>query len=100
MPAVERPNRQRLPPRRNADASRPQGGCPAGTSNSGHAMSGPDLLTALGLVLVIEGLLYAVFPEQMKRLVVAVLELPPGALRTGGLMAATVGVAVIWLVHG
>ncbi len=100
MPAAERPNGRRLLlPRHNADVSRPQG-CPAGISNSGHAMSGSDLLTALGLVLVIEGLFYAVFPEQMKRLVVAVLELPPGALRTGGLMAATAGVAVIWLVHG
>jgi hypothetical protein len=59
-----------------------------------------DLLTALGLVLVLEGLLYAVFPVQMKRLVVAVLDLPASVLRAGGLVAATAGVLVVWLVRG
>jgi len=63
-------------------------------------MTTADLVTALGLVLVIEGLLYAVFPVQMKRLVVAVLDLPAGVLRGGGLAAATAGVIVVWLVRG
>lgn len=58
-----------------------------------------DLLTALGLVLVIEGLLYAAFPEQMRRMVVAVLELPGSALRTGGLAAASGGLVIVWLVR-
>ena len=59
-----------------------------------------DLWTALALVLVIEGLLYAAFPEQMKRLVAKVLSLPAGALRAGGLVAAVVGVAAMWFLRG
>ena len=58
-----------------------------------------DLLTALGLVLVIEGLLYAAFPEQMRRMVVAVLELPSSTLRLAGLIAACSGVVIIWLIR-
>jgi hypothetical protein len=59
-----------------------------------------DFLTALGLVLVLEGLLYAAFPEPMKRAIAAVLELPAPALRTAGLVAAAVGLVVVWLVRG
>lgn len=58
-----------------------------------------DLLTALALVLVIEGLLYAVFPEQMKRAVAAIMSIPPGTLRIAGLAAAGVGVGIVWLVR-
>ena len=58
-----------------------------------------DLLTAFGLVLVIEGLLYAAFPERMRRMIVAVLELPGSTLRTGGLIAAGTGIAIIWLIR-
>lgn len=58
-----------------------------------------DLLTALALVLVIEGLLYAVFPEQMKRAVAAIMSIPAGTLRIAGLAAAVVGVGIVWLVR-
>jgi len=62
-----------------------------------------DLLTALGtalgLVLVIEGVLYALFPEGMKRAAARALLVPPQALRLAGLAAACVGVAVVWLVR-
>ena len=58
-----------------------------------------DLIVAIGLVLVIEGLLYAAFPEQMRRMIVAVLELPGSTLRAGGLVAAGGGIALIWLVR-
>ena len=47
-----------------------------------------DLLTALALVLVIEGVLYAAFPSGMRR-----------ALESG-LVAAAIGVAAVWLVRG
>ena len=36
-----------------------------------------DLITALGLVLVIEGALYALFPDGMQRMMKQVLEMPP-----------------------
>ena len=59
-----------------------------------------DLITALGLVLVIEGALYALFPEAMQRMMVQVLEMPPQVLRTAGLVAAVIGVGIVWLVRG
>jgi uncharacterized protein YjeT (DUF2065 family) len=59
-----------------------------------------DLVTALGLVLVIEGLLLALMPDMLKRLVAEILTQPARRLRFGGLMAALAGVAIVWLVRG
>lgn len=59
-----------------------------------------DLLTALALVLVIEGVVYSLFPDGMKRLMVQVLELSPSDLRIAGLIAATLGVGFVWLLRG
>ena len=57
-----------------------------------------DLFTALALVLVIEGALYALFPDAMQRMMAQALEMPPAMLRNGGLVAAIVGFAVIWFI--
>src|SRR5260370_35504774 len=43
-----------------------------------------DLWTALALVLVIEGALYALFPDGMKRAAVRALSIPPQTLRLAG----------------
>lgn len=59
-----------------------------------------DLLAALGLILVIEGSLYALFPETMKRMILAVAALDPARLRNAGLTAAVAGVGLVWLVRG
>jgi len=59
-----------------------------------------DLFAALGLLLVIEGILYALFPDSVKRMVAAVFELPPSTRRSFGLVVAVVGVLIIWLVRG
>lgn len=59
-----------------------------------------DLVTALGLVLVIEGVLLALFPELMKRLVADILTRPSQLLRSAGVAAAALGVLVVWLVRG
>ena len=59
-----------------------------------------DLLTALALLLVIEGLLYAAFPGGMRRLLVQVMEMPSQVLRSGGLVAAVVGIGCLWLLRG
>lgn len=59
-----------------------------------------DLLTALALVLVIEGVLWALFPEGMKRAAAMALALDSGRLRTLGLLAATIGVLAVWLIRG
>ena len=59
-----------------------------------------DLIVALGLVLVLEGTIYALFPGAMKRMVVSILAMPERALRTGGLVFAIVGVMIVWLARG
>ena len=58
-----------------------------------------DLWTSLALVLVIEGCLYAPFPEGMKRAAARAVAVPPQALRMAGLAAACAGVALVWLVR-
>ncbi|MBV8334842.1 MAG: DUF2065 domain-containing protein [Alphaproteobacteria bacterium] len=58
-----------------------------------------DLWTAVALVLVIEGTLYALFPEGMKRATARALLLPSQALRLAGLAAACLGVVLVWLVR-
>lgn len=58
-----------------------------------------DFATALALVLVIEGALYAAFPEAMQRMMRAALEIPPPVLRYGGMAAALVGFAIVWLIR-
>jgi len=57
-----------------------------------------DLITALALAIVLEGLLYAAFPEQMKRALASLLELPNAKLRTGALAFAAVGLIILYLV--
>ena len=58
-----------------------------------------DLLTALGLVLVIEGALYALFPDAMKRMTSQMLQVPATSLRSAGLFAVVIGFGVVWLVR-
>jgi uncharacterized protein YjeT (DUF2065 family) len=59
-----------------------------------------DFLAAIGLVLVIEGLVYGGFPVLAKRLATEVLGMPENTLRVAGLVAIAAGVAVVWLVRG
>ena len=59
-----------------------------------------DLLVAIGLVLVIEGLAYAAFPSAMRRMLEQLGELTDQNLRTTGLVALIVGVGIVWLVRG
>lgn len=59
-----------------------------------------DLLTAIGLAIVIEGALYALFPGPMKKMMLRVLGQPYNHMRIGGILAACFGVALIWLMRG
>lgn len=54
-----------------------------------------DLFAALGLAIVIEGLLYAAFPEQMKRMVAELLRLPNQHLRLVALAMAGGGLVLL-----
>jgi uncharacterized protein YjeT (DUF2065 family) len=58
-----------------------------------------DLGTALALVLVIEGVLYALFPDGMKRMIAQMLTVPAPMLRAAGLAAACLGVGAVWLMR-
>lgn len=57
-----------------------------------------ELLMALGLVFVIEGLLYALVPGHLKRMAEAARHLTDEQLRTGGAMAVALGVLIVWVV--
>ena len=59
-----------------------------------------DFLAAIGLVLVVEGLVYGGFPGLAKRLAGEVLSMPENALRIAGLAAIAIGVGIVWLVRG
>lgn len=59
-----------------------------------------ELLSALGLVLAIEGALYAAMPGAMRRALASLGEQPDQALRAGGLLALAGGVVLVWLVRG
>ena len=58
-----------------------------------------DLWTAFALVLVIEGAAWALFPEKMREMALKVRELSPTVLRSGGLIAAALGVTLVWLIR-
>lgn len=59
-----------------------------------------DLATALALVLVIEGCLWALLPDGMRRAAASLLETPKHALQVGGLALAAAGVGALWLIRG
>ena len=59
-----------------------------------------DLIVGIGLVFVIEGSLYALFPEAMRRVLESVARTPAEALRTTGAASVAVGVALVWLMRG
>ncbi|MEX1036606.1 MAG: DUF2065 domain-containing protein [Sneathiella sp.] len=59
-----------------------------------------DFLLALALVLFIEGALYALFPDGMKRMMISVLDTPSHVLRIFGLVVSVLGVFFVWLLRG
>jgi uncharacterized protein YjeT (DUF2065 family) len=59
-----------------------------------------QFLVALGLLLVIEGLLFAAFPGAAKRLAASAVESPETSLRLAGIVSAVIGIVLIWIVRG
>jgi uncharacterized protein YjeT (DUF2065 family) len=59
-----------------------------------------DFLAAIGLVLVVEGLIYGGFPGLAKRLAAEVMSMPENTLRVAGLAAIAIGVGIVWMVRG
>lgn len=56
-----------------------------------------ELIVALGLVLAIEGTMYALAPQSMLSMIRRMLETSPETLRIGGVVALAIGVAIVWL---
>ncbi|WP_237152353.1 DUF2065 domain-containing protein [Oryzibacter oryziterrae] len=56
-----------------------------------------EFVIALGLVAVMEGLLYAAAPFLMRKAVQHISELSDTVLRIGGVVAMAVGVLIVWL---
>jgi uncharacterized protein YjeT (DUF2065 family) len=54
------------------------------------------ILGCLGLLLIIEGLLYALFPNRMKNMIRSMLEINNDTLKWGGLASAIVGFLMLW----
>jgi len=54
------------------------------------------ILGSLGLLLIIEGLLYAVFPNRMKSMIQKMVEMNNNTLKWGGLMSALLGFIMLW----
>ena len=59
-----------------------------------------DLLAAMGLVLVIEGALYALFPQAMINTMKRLPEIPPASLRMTGLAAVALGWLLVKWIRG
>ncbi|WP_371932777.1 DUF2065 domain-containing protein [Roseibium sp. MMSF_3544] len=57
-------------------------------------------MTAIGLVLVIEGVLYALLPGGMKSIMRGALETSDQTLRTTGLVVAALGLIIVWIIRG
>ena len=68
--------------------------------DGGPAEAMNDLVVGLGLVLVVEGVLWAAFPGLAMRILSAASSQPEQALRIAGTATAAAGVLMVWLVRG
>jgi len=54
---------------------------------------------ALGLVLIIEGLAYALAPSFVERMLLALSEIPENARRSMGALAIVIGLVFLWVAN-
>ena len=55
-----------------------------------------ELIIAFGLLLFIEGILYALFPSKMKNMLKKIDTIKDSQLRSGGLIFAIIGFLIVW----
>lgn len=60
-------------------------------------MNWQDILTALGLVAVIEGLALALAPSRLDEVLALLARMPVEARRTLGVTVIALGVVVVWI---
>ena len=58
-----------------------------------------DLVAALGLALALEGLVFAAFPEAVRRAMLDAAETPRERMRLVGIVSAGLGVVIVWAVR-
>lgn len=59
-----------------------------------------DLAVGVGLVLVIEGMIWALAPQLARAMLAAAAATPEATLRATGWAAVALGAAIVWLVRG
>ncbi len=55
------------------------------------------LLLALGLVMIFEGLVYALAPSFLERMLEMLRQMPEGAVRQIGLLVVVAGLILVWV---
>ncbi len=58
-----------------------------------------ELLIAVGLIFVIEGLLFALFPSKMKNLITFIETLSESNLRSVGIASALIGFLIVYFTN-
>ena len=57
-----------------------------------------EILTAIGLIFFIEGLLIAIFPSRIKSMLELIKNTPENKLRTFGILFLILGFSIIWYI--
>ncbi|MEK9955032.1 MAG: DUF2065 domain-containing protein [Pelagibacteraceae bacterium] len=57
-----------------------------------------DLITALGLLLFIEGLFFAIFPTRIKNILKVIDQIPEKKLRSMGFFFLVLGFLIVWYI--
>ena len=57
-----------------------------------------DLITALGLLLFIEGLVFAIFPTRIKNILKVIDQIPEKKLRSIGFFFLVLGFLIVWYI--
>jgi len=57
-----------------------------------------DLISALGLLLFIEGLFFAIFPTRIKNMLKLLEKIPEAKLRSAGIFFLILGFIIVWYI--
>ena len=57
-----------------------------------------DLILALGLLLFIEGLFFAIFPTRIKNMLKIIEKIPENKLRSAGIFFLILGFLIVWYI--
>jgi len=57
-----------------------------------------DLISALGLLLFIEGLFFAIFPTRIKNILKVIENVPETKLRSAGVFFLILGFLIVWYI--